>query len=234
MLLALNENNKLIKATDKKQNAKCPNCNSEMGSYISSFNEDNHWFHRPGSVCIGEKEPKTEWHFDNQNLFQDYDLEKTFLKGGISKRADVMINDNLVIEFQHSSITEDEILQRNQHYGKVVWVFDANEPYTNERLKIWESGEFEWIKPRKTIISSNMPVFLSIGTGFYHFHVITKDYKYTDEGFEGMHSFYYGRGKIYNREQFKTLILKADKIYRHISLPINFERIPDNYQTSLF
>ena len=82
----------------------------------------------------GHYEPMTEWHFNWQNHFTD-SKERTLQMGRGShrrtRRADVDLNNDTVIEFQHSPISKDEVSARRSDYqaiGKdIVWVIDANQ-----------------------------------------------------------------------------------------------------------
>jgi hypothetical protein len=73
----------------------------------------------------------SDWHRGWQEKFPEECQEIVLENNEIKHRADVLIN-NTVIEFQHSRITHEEILERNKFYlscgHPVVWVFDANEP----------------------------------------------------------------------------------------------------------
>jgi hypothetical protein len=51
-------------------------------------------------------------------------------------RADIIGNDGIVVELQHSAIDATEILEREQFYGSMVWLFDAT-----ERFSLFESGD---------------------------------------------------------------------------------------------
>ena len=70
----------------------------------------------------------SEWHYNWQCLFPKECREVVVEKFGVKHRADVLIN-GFVVEFQHSSITAAEIMERNNFYlacdYAVIWVFDA-------------------------------------------------------------------------------------------------------------
>lgn len=83
----------------------------------------------------GHYEPMTEWHSDWQSHFSD-SKERTFSKTDhegqhSDRRADVDLNDAQVIEFQHSSISYDEVSARRMDYcaiGKdIIWVVDGQD-----------------------------------------------------------------------------------------------------------
>jgi hypothetical protein len=77
-------------------------------------------------------------------------------------RADVVGPRNFVVELQHSAIPPSEIEEREEHYGRMIWLFDAA-PFL-ERLRIISSAvthdwhgygpfsvfEFSWSHARKS------------------------------------------------------------------------------------
>jgi hypothetical protein len=84
-------------------------------------------------------------------------------------RADVRSPDGLVIEFQHSSLSVDEIRERENHYGRMLWVFDAIDAYQCDRLNLRRPNEryrsLRWKHPRRSILHCARPVFLDLGDG---------------------------------------------------------------------
>ena len=77
-------------------------------------------------------EPITAWHADWQSMFPADCCE---IPIG-NHRADVRSPDGLVIEFQHSALSVDEIREREDHYGSMLWVFDAVEAFQTDRLNL--------------------------------------------------------------------------------------------------
>jgi hypothetical protein len=81
---------------------------------------------------INNDNQMTEWHKKWQNEFngyteQKYECNKMHKK---YRRADVDLNENQIIEFQHSRIEREEVLNRKNDYEKVnkeiIWVIDGN------------------------------------------------------------------------------------------------------------
>ncbi len=111
----------------------CPTCGKPL--IIKAKNSDAvdpYFSHRPNTPCTDNwKYDMSEWHRAWQEKFPKQCREIVLENNGIKHRADVLIN-NTVIEFQHSPITHEEILERNKFYLScgfpVVWVFDANSP----------------------------------------------------------------------------------------------------------
>lgn len=77
--------------------------------------------------------PMTEWHKEWQSHFSDY-VEKPFPKkneGQIkSRRSDVDLNDQCIIEFQHSYISLEEVINRKNDYmnysKEIIWIIHGD------------------------------------------------------------------------------------------------------------
>lgn len=74
----------------------------------------------------------SEWHYNMQNRFQPEQREVVVKHMGQTHRADIL-NGNQIIEFQHSPISMEEIIERNTFYTSagysVAWIFDVQEQY---------------------------------------------------------------------------------------------------------
>ena len=112
----------------------CPVCGKPL--IIKAKNSDiaTHFAHK--SKCLDDwSHDMSEWHKAWQEKFPEQYREIVLENNGIKHRADVLIN-NTVIEFQHSPITNKEILARNEFYlscgYRVVWVFDATDKIKND------------------------------------------------------------------------------------------------------
>jgi hypothetical protein len=98
----------------------CPGCGGDL---IAKCGEIVvwHWAHVSGD-CDPWSEPETEWH---SNWKECFPLECREVTVG-NHRADVLIGGH-AIEFQHSSISVDEIRERELHYGSLTWVIDGRD-----------------------------------------------------------------------------------------------------------
>ena len=90
-----------------------------------------HWAHKARD-CDTWAESETQWHLDWQARFPADSCE---IPIG-NHRADVRSPTGLVIEFQHSALSADEIREREDHYGSMLWVFDAVEAFQTDRLNL--------------------------------------------------------------------------------------------------
>lgn len=131
MNYALYENQKVSAEEYKKSenlDLRCPCCNSQV---VAKQGEINVWHfaHKVKNECSNWFKPMTEWHLNWQKQFpkENREIIHKCEKTGEKHIADVKTNDGIVIEFQHSSITPQEIKAREEFYGeKMIWVLDAS------------------------------------------------------------------------------------------------------------
>lgn len=130
----------------------CPGCGAAL---VLKQGEINAWHfaHESGSECDAFTESKmTEWHIKHQEMFPEQCREVRLESDGVVHIADVMI-DGLIIEFQHSQMSNEVFEERSEFYskfGKLLWVFDLREQWTCENI-VWvqkkvdsDYGYFEW------------------------------------------------------------------------------------------
>lgn len=104
----------------------CPTCGSEMiakcGPRIL-----HHWAHYRPKGCDPWWENETPWHRDWKNLFPLECREVSHIAhDGEIHRADIKTPTGIVIEVQHSSMTDAEKTSREEFYGNLVWVVDGS------------------------------------------------------------------------------------------------------------
>lgn len=103
-----------------------------------------HFAHKPGSHCDSWGE-MTEWHLAWQEKFPEECREVVLTKDGVKHKADILIN-NTVIEFQHSPISHEEFIARNNFYTadgrQLVWVFDMTDRIKDENQS-WNGVPFK-------------------------------------------------------------------------------------------
>lgn len=145
------------------QRAQCPHCGGEVLAKCGQVNVW-HWAHRVFD-CDTWSEPMSQWHIDWQSMFDPTAREVTIG----AHRADIKL-DTHVIEFQQSHLSGEEIRAREDHYGPMVWVFNAIEAYDQDRLNLRTrrgygplDRTFRWKHPRKSLKHCRSRVFLDIG-----------------------------------------------------------------------
>lgn len=118
MRFAIVGNNR-IEAQPKLQGL-CPCCFKPV---VAKCGEQKvwHWAHRGNTACDNWWEKETEWHRAWKNNYPTEWQEKSLFdeKTGEKHIADVCTIRNLVIEFQHSYISQKERVSREQFYK--IW-----------------------------------------------------------------------------------------------------------------
>jgi competence protein CoiA len=136
----------------------CPSCHTPVIPKCGKV-KTWHWAHKDTSDCDAWSEPLTDWHLAWQSAVLDTAVE--VVRG--SHRADIIGNDSTVIELQHSPIKPEEIKEREDFYGNIVWLFDAT-----DRFLFQVSGDrvFFSFGPQEAeyhIKACKKPVFLDFG-----------------------------------------------------------------------
>jgi len=100
--------------------ALCPSCGGDVLAKCGSI-KAWHWSH-VAADCDPWSEPETEWHLNWKRRFPPECREVVIG----NHRADVRTKNGIVIEFQHSSISVEEIRDREAFYGeRMMWVIDG-------------------------------------------------------------------------------------------------------------
>jgi len=113
-----------------------------------------HFAHQAKETCgDGWSHPsKTRWHRQMQDLFDTTEVLMEDKETGERHIADAVSGD-VVFEFQHSSISAEEVLQRSLFYNHqkyhVVWVVDASTYFKKGKIYIRDFDEnvYCWSRP---------------------------------------------------------------------------------------
>lgn len=133
----------------------CPSCGeiviAKCGPLVT-----HHWAHNAGSECDPWAEKIGHWHLSWQKLIDVESVEVV----RAPHRADIVGNDDVVIELQHSPISAEDIAGRERFYGDMVWLFDAT-----ERFELINTGKrtFFSLQRTKHIPLCTKPVFFDFG-----------------------------------------------------------------------
>lgn len=151
----------------------CLDCKCEMLPVMGEIYV-HHWRHKTDSGCISKGE--TIWHLQMKSMFDESLIE---IKKN-NHRADVLLDNDTAIEFQMSSISNEEIISRNNNYEKIIWVFNLDEQYTNGQISksdgkiincYFEKEDTDILiyKRPKTALKMCMPnLFLYFNGSFYY------------------------------------------------------------------
>jgi hypothetical protein len=156
------KDNERIKAEPNKK-AFCDVCSGELIPKCGKI-KVWHWAHKSTEDCDLWSEPESEWHINWKNKFPKECQE---VKIGIH-RADIKHND-LVIELQNSSISPDEIKQREDYYKKMIWLFNGKKLCAGIELRQKEEDKyfgsegiytFRWRMPPKSLWACKHPIII--------------------------------------------------------------------------
>jgi len=156
MLWALKDNQRL-KAMPGKV-AICPCCNNPLIAKCGSI-KSWHWCHRKND-CDDWHEPESDWHIGWKNRFPA-DWQEIVMG---CHRADVR-TPKLIVELQASSISDIDIMAREQHYMNMVWLVKGENFKKN--LSTYNSKgtvSFRWRWPRKSWWAAKMPIVFDLSS----------------------------------------------------------------------
>ncbi|MDX0409909.1 CoiA-like domain protein [Sinorhizobium medicae] len=103
----------------------CPTCGATMVAKCGP-RVIHHWAHASRHDCDPWWENETEWHRDWKNLFPAECREQTrTAPDGEIHRADIVTSTGIVIEVQHSAMTDAERQSREAFYQNLIWIVDG-------------------------------------------------------------------------------------------------------------
>ncbi|AYV83035.1 MAG: hypothetical protein Hyperionvirus3_181 [Hyperionvirus sp.] len=119
----------------------------------------------------------TKWHKSYQNICKSENVEYRIEKDGVLHIADIY-NAGLVIELQHSYISQDVIDAREKFYGNMIWLFDytcddANNP-TKGKI-ICDGGKIVKIEFKTPMKNTTKPTFFDIGNYILQYLCVCPD-----------------------------------------------------------
>jgi hypothetical protein len=153
------ETKERIEATPKAE-AICPGCGAllipKCGLIVI-----HHWAHKANKDCDPWWEPEGEWHRNWKALVQPEATEVVIRRDGIQHRADIVGDRKRVIELQHSSISPQDIQDREAFYEKMTWVFDVSDSL--ERLELESRQSIRWLQAPSFLTIVKHKLFLDVG-----------------------------------------------------------------------
>lgn len=95
-----------------------------------------HWAHKVKCSCDPWWDNESQWHRDWKNHWEDHNREIVYFdKSGEKHIADVVNEQNIVIEFQNSPMSEAELKSREDFYGDMIWVINGRNLAKNIKLR---------------------------------------------------------------------------------------------------
>jgi len=162
LIFALDKNGARIAASPGASGV-CPACGTRLVTKCGSV-VVWHWAHATSADCDPWSEPDSAWHRSWQDAVPPARRERIIGP----HRADILAANGTIVELQHSYICQEEIAEREDFYGKMIWLFDATG--CSDRLFVRELAgrpyvTFRWMHPKKTIAACRKPVCLDLGSG---------------------------------------------------------------------
>lgn len=133
MLIAIDENNNRI-IPEKGKTGICQLCKEKVKAYCGKI-YINHWRHIELQNCNTWSEGETEWHREWKNKFPKDWQEVIIKRGNEEHRADIKTTKGLILELQNSSISPSTIKIRENFYGNMVWLINANKFKENFKIR---------------------------------------------------------------------------------------------------
>ena len=164
MKIAIDENGERISAdvAQKGHGYYCPLCGGKMILRQGEF-YTHHFAHETGECVDTWNYEMSEWHYSMQECFDISQREVIVKHNGQIHRADIL-NGNKIIEFQHSPISFDEIIERNDFYQaagyQIAWVFDVQEQYDSRNIVACDYDGalmYRWTNPKRCLQSLPLP-----------------------------------------------------------------------------
>lgn len=124
MRFALVDNHK--QEPTPKQRGTCAHCGAEMIAKCGRV-KVWHWAHKTCEVCDPWWENETEWHRAWKNHFPAEWQEISHIDPISGERhiADVKTPHSLVVEFQNSPMSFEELSSREHFYGNMIWIVNG-------------------------------------------------------------------------------------------------------------
>lgn len=141
-----------------KQIAKCPICCEDVIPKCGKI-KVWHWAHKNKSDCDSWYEPESQWHKDWKNKYPK-ELQE-FTMG--CHRADIRTRGRWVIELQNSTISQQDIIDRELYYNKMVWLINGGNLCKGLRLRNKNNKiTFRWKNPAKSWWKSNKEIYIDL------------------------------------------------------------------------
>jgi competence CoiA-like predicted nuclease len=155
-------NNERIEATPN-MTAICPVCKSTVISKCGTIMVW-HWAHQSKEDCDSWYEPESEWHRGWKNYFKPEEREVVIGR----HRADIKVN-STVIELQNSSISAEDIQERELFYNKMIWIVNGEEFWDKSIVTFRKDNSYEtfiWKHPRKCWWKATKPIYIDIDKSY--------------------------------------------------------------------
>ncbi|NPV51658.1 MAG: hypothetical protein HPY60_10765 [Candidatus Methanofastidiosum sp.] len=158
MIWAIVENEK-IEAKPSTQGI-CPICKGKLFSKCGDVNVW-HWSHFKDENCDTWYEPETLWHKHWKMTFGKDNAEIRIEKDERFHIADILTNENVVIELQNSPILKPLIREREDFYGeRMIWLINGFHFKNNFKIREPKDKSYKgWLIDSIRLQNNNQRVF---------------------------------------------------------------------------
>jgi len=157
-----------------KLKATCGCCNQELIPKCGKI-KIWHWAHKNLEECDNWYEPESAWHLDWKDCFPKENQEVVIGK----HRADIRTNARWIIELQNSSISSEDIVEREKYYKRMVWVLNRNT--LGENIEVTKNKDsfvgFKWKWFPKSWLSAKKDIYVDYGDELLHIKKIYENKK---------------------------------------------------------
>jgi hypothetical protein len=157
----------------------------------------HHWAHYRRKDCDPWWENKTQWHIDWQNLFPEKCQEVWHVaSNGEQHRADIKTPTGIVIEVQHSAMSDVERISREEFYVNLLWIIDGTRFRNN--FDIYHilpaptstlARELRWPKARRGLEGANYGLFFRNSENTDEIYGIDSIRSAIEEAYVGHHQY---------------------------------------------
>jgi hypothetical protein len=172
----------------KGQCATCPSCLTGVIAKKGKI-KVHHFAHKHIESCDTFKDAKTDWHILWQDIMRSDSIEVIINKNGTKHIADIVNEDNVVIEVQHSNINVVDIQSRESFYSDMIWLVDGNDVIRRDGsltsvlsrivgVQLDRGGECVVMRGTKQWWSlTTKPIYIDDGSKLYEIiHVLNRNY----------------------------------------------------------
>ena len=189
----------------------CPICGGSVNLREGSINIV-HFAHKPNNTCNDNwNYDMSEWHYSMQNRFPEEQREIVVKYKGQTHRTDIL-HKNKIVEFQHSPISIDELVERNNFYNaagySVAWVFDVQEQYDSKAITLTNYDKatmYNWSNPKRCLQCFPKP-------GEYNKKLVIHLYWIDEEGYKCFNRVTWSTGDC-GCPDFKKFIVSKHSMY---------------------
>lgn len=122
----------------------------------------HHFAHKSDCNCICNRD-MSEWHINWQKDLNPSNIEVIIVRNNKKHIADCVNENNKVIEFQKSIISESVIQERENFYRNMIWIFDVSLVEFDIKLKDNYYCELYIISGSKFFLYTKKKTYLDTG-----------------------------------------------------------------------